>query len=242
MFLLQLFSSNPMAAVALLLSLATMLWCIRLLRSQHTRMDRYLMSFLGLIALYQGLRILQDNGFWSLGPNLHTISGFADAAIASLYLVSTSIFQISSKDRHNTKLQLRVVEAQHPSLRGTISFTGAGERTALAVMGVDPSGAINLWHTSSEEFFGWRCDEVMGTKLPFKEVIEPAMGASGEPQRLKLRTRRNEIMEAIVWFIPVPGGSSSLVLVLDYLKSQRAELAKPSGVRSMRRPELSPIG
>ena len=89
-----------------------------------------------------------------------------------------------------------------------------------------------MWHNSAEDFFGWRKDDVLGTRLPF---CDPHRGdapdsLSGLPRMLRLRTRRDEELDAIVWFMAVPGEADSLVLVLDYRKSQHSEPARINGL------------
>lgn len=222
MFLWHLLQTNPFSGLALAMTLGTLFWCLRLVRRQPTKTDRYLMGLLGLIAMYQGLHIVQNAGFWSLGQKMQNISGAVDMTVAALYLTSTLFLHMSSRERHNTRIQLRVVEANQPAPRPTKPLPVATERSALAVFGIDPTGEVNLWHNSAEDFFGWRRDEVLGSKLPFKEPLtRTAENVAGTlPQMLRLRTKHHDELDAIVWFMPVPGESNSLVLVLDYRKAR----------------------
>jgi hypothetical protein len=65
--LAELFRSNPLMALALLVCLATILWCIFLTRRQRNTLDKLLMGLLGLRAIYQALRILADPGIVRFG-------------------------------------------------------------------------------------------------------------------------------------------------------------------------------
>lgn len=226
MFLISLFKSNPIAAVALLCTIVTLYLCMRLVKRQDNKADRYLLGLLGLIAMYQGLRILNTNGFWVLPSSFLPIGSVIEAAVAALCLIATMMVKLSFRAKRNTEIQLRVVEAGQPAVRPATSMPQIHERTAMAVFGVNASGEIDLWHNSSEEFFGWRKQEVMGTKLPFREEVIVADNGSGVPRMLSLRTKRLEDVEAIVWIMPVPGESSSLVLVLDYRKNKKAQTAQ----------------
>ncbi len=63
LYLAQLLRANPLMAIALLICLATILWCILLTRRQRNGLDKMLTGLLGLIAIYEALRILKDSGF-----------------------------------------------------------------------------------------------------------------------------------------------------------------------------------
>ena len=229
MFLWQLLKTQPMSATSLILSMATLFWCLRLLRWQHTKKERYLMGVVGLFATYQGLHVLQNTGFWPDPVRMQGINSLADFSIAALCFIATLLIQVASADRHNNRIHLRMVEAHHASPRLSAPLTLPRERSALAVLGVNASGEINLWHTSSEDFFGWKKEEVLGTRLPFKEhaavTAQSMQCESGLPNMLVLRTKHDEDLETLAWFIPVPGETGSLVLVLDYRKSRRPEQA-----------------
>ena len=219
-----------MSALALVLTIATLFWCLRLLRWQHSKKDRYLMALLGLIATYQGLQILSKAGFWAMPQKIEGFGAAVDMTIAGLYFIATLILQFASADRHNAQLQLRVAEANQSPAHPMRPLPPMPERTALAVFGVDSRGDINLWHSSAEDFFGWRKDDVVGTRLPFCEPYraDAPDSLSGLPRMLRLRTRRDDELDAIVWFMAVPGESSSLVLVLDYRQSHRSEPVRSS--------------
>lgn len=241
MFLLTLFKTNPMSAIALTLALATLLFCLRMLRRQRTSSDRYLMGLLGMIAIYQGLNILQNAGVYSLAHQLQGLSGAVDLTLAGMSLVSILILRIASKDRHSTKLQLRVAEAnQPPPLR--MSSGRPGERSAVAVLGVNAAGEINLWHSSSEDFFGWRKEEVLGTRLPFETAGETPDISPGSPRRLRLVTRLGEVLETHVWLTPAPDGSGNLVVVLDFERVRKRQPMKAAAPINMTRPELVTAG
>ena len=60
MYLVKIFRASPLMALALCMCLATILWCILLTRRQQARLDRTLTGLLGMIAIYEALRVLKD--------------------------------------------------------------------------------------------------------------------------------------------------------------------------------------
>ncbi len=110
MYLAQLFRANPLLALALLICLATILWCILLTRRQRNGFDKVLTGLLGLIAIYESLRILKDSGF-AIFSHFHMLEGWVDFISACLYLLAAMILKTSSIDRAASKVHLRLMEA-----------------------------------------------------------------------------------------------------------------------------------
>ena len=54
--------NNPLETLAILLCLATMLYCVLLVYRHRNQLDRSLVSLLGVIAAYQILRVIKDAG------------------------------------------------------------------------------------------------------------------------------------------------------------------------------------
>ena len=65
---------------------------------------------LGLIAIYDALRILKDSGFNAF-TRFRSMEGWVDLIGACLFLVAALILKTSSIDRAATKVHLRLVEA-----------------------------------------------------------------------------------------------------------------------------------
>src|ERR1700678_1168922 len=110
LYLAQLLRANPLMALALLVSLATILWCILLTRRQRNGLDKVLTGLLGLIAIYEALRILKNTGF-AVFARFRIMEGWVDLISACLYLVAALILKTSSIDRAATKVHLRLMEA-----------------------------------------------------------------------------------------------------------------------------------
>lgn len=213
MFLIAILKTAPLAAVALLITLGTIFWCLRLLRLQRTRLDRFLMGLLGLIATYQGLRLLRDAGFWSpVTPD--KLNSFADVTVSILYLISTLILHLSSADRMNTRMRLRVVEADQRLPNLLKLMPASVEPVPIALFGVGPCGEIRFWHSTAEHLLGWNADEVLGTHLPFGAHV---LSGGAEPllhPRLSLRAKRGQDVELAVWTMPLAGDAGMLVLAM----------------------------
>lgn len=222
MILWQLLLNNPMAGIALLMTIVTLGWCLTSLRVQHNRLDRYLMALLGLIAAYLGLAILRNAGLWQYPGR--GLGGALDTTIAAVCLLAVMILRFVTADRHNTKVALRVVEAAQPAPRPSKPLSMATERSVLAVFGIDVHGDINMWHNTAESFFGWRRDEVIGTHRPFIDRPLPETKDSqtaGIPRVLRLTTQNQAELKALVWQMPVPGEPNSLILVLETEESRQ---------------------
>jgi PAS domain-containing protein len=197
LFVGRIFDASPLMALALCISLATILWCILLARRQRSGLDKILTGLLGLIAIYEALRILKDSGF-IIFPGAPKLEGWADFIIASLSLIAALILRVSSIDRATTKAQLRLVEAnEKPVDLAKVTVVAASElrptlldSCPLATIAVDLHGAVTYWNAAAETLTGWTRDEVVGHPLPFS-VHGPIINKSG-----------NEV-EAVFWTSPI---------------------------------------
>ncbi len=197
MYVGRIMNASPLMAIALCVSLATILWCILLARRQRNGLDKILTGLLGLIAIYEALRILRDSAIL-IFPTARKLDGFADFVIASLSLVAALVLRISSIDRASTKAQLRLVEANEkpgelakgataivPELKHMLF-----DACPLAAYAVDLHGMVSYWNTAAESLTGWTRDEVLGHPLPFS-AHGPILNKAGEP------------VDAALWASPV---------------------------------------
>lgn len=204
MYLVQIFRASPMMGLALCVCLVTIFWCIVLARRQHGGLDKTLTGLLGMIAIYEALRVLKDSGF-ILFPGVRKLDGWVDFVIASLYLIAALILRISSIDRASTKVRLRLMEANEKTMElgksaGTIAPENATvlfEASPLATFAVDASGSVIYWNAAAERLLGWKRDELLGQKLPFASK-GPLMNKSGHE------------IEAAVWTAPIRWATGSM--------------------------------
>ena len=210
MYLAQIFRTSPLMALALVVCLATILWCILQTRRQTNQLDRALTGLLGVIAIYEALRVLKDSGvgfFW----HLRKLDGWADFVVALLCLIAALIMRVSSIDRTSTKARLRLVEANEKPA----GFGRKGHRTPqdsayllfdvspLATFAVDSENQVIYWNDAAEDLLGWSRDELLGRPLPFDNTGE-------------LTNKRGRKVEAAVWTAPIrpTRGSSQATLTI----------------------------
>jgi PAS domain-containing protein len=204
--LAQILHANPLMALAFLVCLATILWCILLARRQRNGLDKLLTALLGFIAVYQALRVLRDSGFAPFA-RFRTMEGWVDLASASLYLVAAFILKTSSTDRVATKVHLRLVEAelgenderaldraldrQSPVLAGLGDLGHAlQDSSPLAIFTTDAHGLVTYWNSAAEHLLGWTRSELLGRQLPF----DPAG---------PIQARNGRFLDAAVWISPI---------------------------------------
>jgi len=163
-----------MMGLALCVCLATIFWCILLARRQHGGLDKVLIGLLGLIAIYDAIRILKDSGILFI-PGLRILNGWPDFIIASLCLVAAMILKVSCTDRANIKVRLRLVEANEKTMdlgKNVASSvweaaTALSDASPLATFAVDAGGTVMYWNAAAEHLLGWNREEVLGHALPF---------------------------------------------------------------------------
>jgi PAS domain-containing protein len=223
--LAQLLRANPLMALALLICLATIFWCILLTRRQRNSLDKVLTALLGLIAVYQALRILRDSGFVAFA-HFRSFEDWVDLISACLYLVAAFILKTSSIDRSATKVHLRLIEAdERPvDLSGAVmaAVPELGhplvDSCPLAIFALDAHGVVTHWNAAAENLIGWTRQELLGRELPFD---------SNGP----LQAKNGSFIEAAVWTSPIRslhGQTSGTVIVAAgnaALQQAGAELA-----------------
>ena len=201
MYLVQIFRASPMMALALVMCLATIFWCILLARRQQGRLDRALTGLLGMIAIYEALRVLKDWGVIHL-PGYHQLDGWVDFIIAGTYLLAGLILKYSGSDRANTKVRLRLVEANEKTMEvGRAASTpetthAVFDSSPLATFAVDTKGVVIYWNGAAERLLGWKREQMLGQRLPFDG-------------KGPLRNSRGHDIEAAIWTAPInsPNGS-----------------------------------
>jgi PAS domain-containing protein len=195
LYLVQIFKASPLAGLALCICLATILWCILLTHRQTTRLDKLLPGLLGLIAIYEALRVMRDAGFV---PGFKNLDGWVDFVIASLYLIAVMMLKISSTDRIRTKVRLRLVEANEKSVEIGKTLTALApdlsyllfDASPLATLATDVDNTVIYWNTAAEDLFGWKRDEVLGQRAPF-------------PMEGPFVDKRGWSMDSVVWTAPI---------------------------------------
>ena len=208
MYIVQIFRASPLMALALCMCLATILWCILLARRQRGRWDRRLTALLGLIAIYEALRVVKDWGVIRI-PGFRLLDGWVDFIIAGMYLLAGLILKYSGSDRANTNVRLRLVEANEKTMdvgraASTPETTHAVfDASPLATFAVDTKDTVIYWNGAAERLLGWKREQVLGQRLPF----------TGKGP---LRNNRGHDIEAAIWTAPInsPNGSPRGTLII----------------------------
>jgi PAS domain-containing protein len=201
LYLAQLLRANPLMALSLLICLATILWCILLTRRQRNGLDKILTGLLGLIVVYDALRILKDSGFVAFA-RFRTMEGWVDLLSACLYLVAALILKTSSIDRAATKVHLRLVEADEKPVDLTSALLSAVpelghplvDSSPLAIFALDNQGLVSYWNSAAEILTGWTRHDLVGHELPF-DPHGPLQGKNGA------------LVEAAIWTSPIRSSS-----------------------------------
>jgi PAS domain-containing protein len=231
LYLAQLLRANPLMALALLICLATILWCILLTRRQRNGLDKMLTGLLGLIAIYDALRILKDSGF-SAFARFRTMEGWVDLVSACLYLVAALILKTSSTERAATKVHLRLVEADEKRVDMSSAVMAAVpelghplvDSAPLAMFAVDTQGMVIYWNAAAQSLLGWTRSELVGHELPF-DVHGP------------LQAKNGSFMDAAIWTSQIrsPNGPSTGTLIIAAghaaLHQAGAQLSAPAKPR-----------
>ncbi|HLK18933.1 MAG TPA: PAS domain-containing protein [Bryobacteraceae bacterium] len=172
MYLVQIFRASPLMGLALCICLTTILWCFLMAKRQQVGLDKILTGVLGLIAIYEAVRVLKDAGV-ILFPGIQKLDGWVDFLIASMYFIAALILKVSSSERVSTNARLRLVEANEKT-----SEPGKGvgivppepinllDSAPLAAFAVDLAGAVIYWNPAAERLLGWKREEVMGQTPP----------------------------------------------------------------------------
>ena len=128
-------------AIALCLCLLTILWCLRSHRPQQNRLDKVLTGLLGMIAIYEALRVLKDSGIVFHG--IRHLDDWSDFLIAGLCMLAAFIVRISSRDRISTRACLRLVEANEKVGGDRSTGSGVLSQAAHAVFERGPARLLS---------------------------------------------------------------------------------------------------
>jgi hypothetical protein len=113
-YLWHLFTIKPLEALSILLCLATILSCVALERKRpRRRSDRFLIACLGMLSIYQAIRILRTAGIVTLSVN-SKLDDAIDLSIAGFYLVATVMLRFAGNHHMDAESAMRLVRAAPP--------------------------------------------------------------------------------------------------------------------------------
>ena len=108
--LVQMFRGNPFVGLAMCACLAAILWCVFLVPKLARGRERFLVGLIGLISIFQGLRILKDAGVWE-PPRFASFTDLATLIVCGLYLAVLFVVQVFGAEHRRATLRLRLSEA-----------------------------------------------------------------------------------------------------------------------------------
>ncbi len=112
MYLWHILTIKPLAGLSIVLCLATILSCVALERKRpHQRADRFLIAFLGLLSVYQGMRILHASGIMSVNAKMDDA---IDLSVAVFILFATIILRLATVNHLEAESAMRLVRAAPP--------------------------------------------------------------------------------------------------------------------------------
>src|SRR5579862_4736490 len=112
----HIFVAKPLIAVAIIVCLGTIIALFKLNRRRsNSRSDQFLIAFLGLMSIYEGLKLLRNAGVVALTMN----SVFEDAIellVAIAFLCAASLLRVSRDDYLEVESAVRLARAAPPRL------------------------------------------------------------------------------------------------------------------------------
>ena len=114
LFLWHIFLVKPFAAVSLVVCLITIFFCFSLERKRPQQAsDRFLIGVLGLLAVWQGLRILQGAGLVALSLGAKTDDAI-ELVVTAFYLMASLMLRFSTVNHLDLESAMRLARAAPP--------------------------------------------------------------------------------------------------------------------------------
>jgi hypothetical protein len=114
LFLWRIFLAKPFAALSIVICLVTIFSCLSLERKRpHRSSDRFLIGVLGLLAVWQGMRIFQVVGILPL-PIGSTIDDAIELVITAFYLMAALMLRFSTVNQMDVESAIRLARAAPP--------------------------------------------------------------------------------------------------------------------------------
>ncbi|MCE5308773.1 MAG: hypothetical protein LLG20_14130 [Acidobacteriales bacterium] len=110
MALYRLLLRDPLLACSVTLCLLAIAVAIRLIRRLKGGSERFIAGFVGLIAIYEGLKILMQAGIW-MPANASGWTDIATFAVTAMFVLALVVIQELGSEGHRTKFLLRILEA-----------------------------------------------------------------------------------------------------------------------------------
>jgi len=109
MALYQLLLRNPLLAFSVCLCLLAIAVAIRLVRRINHGSERFIAGFVGLVAAYEGFKILMQVGIWT-PPNARGWVDLATLGVTGMFVFALIVVQELGSQGHRTRFLLRILE------------------------------------------------------------------------------------------------------------------------------------
>ena len=108
--ILSIIQDSPFGGMAVLVCLCTIVLSIRNFPRSGNSRERFLVGFVGFIAIYEGLRNLKEVGFFAerLGRQW---TDFAAFGVSTVLLIALIVIRLTNSEHRATKRRLRLAEA-----------------------------------------------------------------------------------------------------------------------------------
>jgi hypothetical protein len=113
-FIRHIFLAKPLLALAVLACMGTILALFKLNRRKPlSRSDRFLVAFLGLLTIYEGIKILKDAGVVQLSVN-NMLNDAIELLVAMACLSAAILLQMSRVNHLDVESAMRLARAAPP--------------------------------------------------------------------------------------------------------------------------------
>ena len=102
-------SASLLSDFAVCLCLMTIFWALYLLAYRKSGRDRALLGLMGMLAIYQGSRLLRDLGLWQVSLDTR-VDELATLSVSALGLLAVYMIGRWGTEHRVTAMQLRVIE------------------------------------------------------------------------------------------------------------------------------------
>ncbi len=216
MDIVEILQSHPLNGIAILIALAVIAWSFVIVRKSRSRYDRILIGGVGMIAVFQGMRLL-------IGASYDDLVNLFVTAIcpASLWALTHL-----SRTHRTTEFALRLAEGnQSLPLKANISLLAAEDvsRTVLdaapmPMFAVGLDGNVNCWNRAAEKALGWSREEVLGQKLP-NLLLYPGDPMDGQSAALRVVRKDGSALDHTVSSVPLRDAKGTVNGILTILSS-----------------------
>jgi hypothetical protein len=113
-FIRYIFVAKPLVAIAVLVCLGTIIALFKLNRTRpQNRSDQFLIGFLGLLTIYEGIKLLKDSGVVQLTVN-SVLNDAIELMVATVCLIAAVLLRISRVNHLEVESAMRLARAAPP--------------------------------------------------------------------------------------------------------------------------------